>query len=398
MRAETRSDNLPIESTSCDISHIKNQAVGESVSENINKQETRLDKPVECDERSEDNTNNNVVQISNDENKTKSVNEGNSVPHSHCENSEPHRLVSASDESKRGEMKPQTPDTSSESHPSEQSDKSHNIQTKLEEVRQGIYRLLSESDDGVGEIEEYESNVEIIDTRKRVVKEYKLTTCNTIINTEVRYEKEITDDGMVVITNVDTPDCEDNVDHTAVSKPGYQSRIEEVVEAGDREEKCTDSGIERGLESSRGGSAEGWLTKLSHKIGDNNNLGTGGQSALSEASHHHGDMLVQSLRDGGFAEIGLGLQTTLAQAEEGDAEFPNQTVQNEMNNEGKMRLDETMKENHLEEENVQLKREIQQLTIENENNHIRMQRSRESQNREVVMVNKLQVSNICNDL
>ena len=163
-------------------------------------------------------------------------------------------------------------------------------------------------------------------------------------------------------------------------------------ETGDREER--DSGIERGLESSRGGSAEGWLSRFNNRVTGRSRevLGSRGQSSDSEASTPDGRRMSID-REGGFGEGNLEqrvreLWVRLAQMETEKLRAVEEAVEAER----RLGMEDVQKERII------LERERNELAIEKE--QIRRERDAIDQNkrmaaerqaREAEMVNRLQV-------
>ena len=291
-------------------------------------------------------------------------------------------------------------------------ERSQSLVTKLDEVRQGIYRLLSESDNG--EIEEEGDTSETIDTRRQVVEKNTVTKTETIIKSEIVSRKEETNTltlnlqeeeirGYQADEEVDLSE-ENSVDQAQV--PRSENIIEVEVERNmgcvsgeretrDREERCTDSGIERGVESSRGGSAEGWLARLSYRVTGKSmiTLGSGGQSSHSQASTDGSKECFNSPRDGGFGERNQELKVKLAQMEEDKSRAVQHAVEITKEEEKRIGEDRLLKErSFLDGEREQWRKEIEELRNDHERAALQNEKkSKESQDRQAEMVNKLQV-------
>ena len=299
---------------------------------------------------------------------------------------------------------------------------------QLEEVRQGIYRLLSESDSGG--IEGDENSAEEIDTRRQIVGEHThtVTRSQTIIKTETVARCELTSYSDLGVTPLegDTPgyQADEEVDQSEEDSASQSLEINSVVVPGcedvvekqelelcekemgcvsgeretrDKEDRGTDSGIERGVGSSRGGSAEGWLARLSSRVTGRSRLalGSGGQSSDSQASSPDGRRgSMDSPREGGFGEGSLEqrvreLWVRLAQMEAEKLRAVEQAVEEERKNGTEIIRKER---NVLDREKENLVREKEQLRQEKEAIEQRMKLSSESQVRQAELVNRLQVS------
>jgi hypothetical protein len=296
-------------------------------------------------------------------------------------------------------------------------ERSQNLVAKLDEVRQGIYRLLSESDNG--EIEEEGDTAETIDTHRQVVEKKTVTKTETIIKSEIVSRKEETNTLTLNLQEEEIRgyqadeevDLSDSVDQAMV--PRSENIIEVEVERNmgclsgeretrDREERCTDSGIERGVESSRGGSAEGWLARLSYRVTGKSKitLGSGGQSSHSQASTDGSKECFNSPRDGGFGERNQELKVKLAQMEEEKLRAVQLAVEIAKEEEKRIGEDRILKERSiLDREREQWRKEIEELR----NEHVQAalqneKKSKESQDRQAEMVNKLQVRVLCHCL
>ena len=138
------------------------------------------------------------------------------------------------------------------------SDSKQRIAHQLEEVRKGIFKLLSESDDDV-------------DHLKR--------------------------------------DCEELGVAPLGEEEEYQADAEDEMGcvSAEKEDRGTDSGIERGLGSSRAASAESWLARLTNRMGRQSSNNS--QASTPDTGvRRRADSLPHSPRDGGFAEAGLEMR------------------------------------------------------------------------------------------
>ena len=170
-------------------------------------------------------------------------------------------------------------------------------------------------------------------------------------------------------------------------------------ETRDKEDRGTDSGIERGVGSSRGGSAEGWLARLSSRVSGRSRvaLGSGGQSSDSQASSPDGRRgSMDSPREGGFGEGSLEqrvreLWVRLAQMEAEKLRAVEQAVEEER----RIGAETSRKDKIvLDREKEYILKEKEQLRREREDTEQQMRRYVESQARQTDLVNRLQVCDL----
>ena len=149
-------------------------------------------------------------------------------------------------------------------------DSKQRIKHQLEEVRKGIFKLLSESDDDV-------------DHLKRDCEELGVAP----LGGEEEYQAD-----------------EEDESQSVGGEMGCVS-----AEREDREDKGgTDSGIEKGLGSSRAASAESWLARLTNRMGRQSSNNSQASTPDTPAFRRRAGSLPHSPRDGGFAEAGLEMR------------------------------------------------------------------------------------------
>ena len=151
------------------------------------------------------------------------------------------------------------------------------ISKQLEEVRQGIFKLLTESEDEADHVSDVKN---VLIEKKQVTDHDDPGVAPLVAEEDVPgYTADDDDD--------DSPDSASQ----SVEINTVNIVTEEVAAAGasdnmgcvsvDREERNnedrgTDSGIDRGLGSSRAASAEGWLARLTSRVGGGGRLRGGG--------------------------------------------------------------------------------------------------------------------------
>ena len=272
------------------------------------------------------------------------------------------------------------------------------IAQQLEEVRRGIFKLLSESDDE--------------EQRKDVSK----TSLKHIVNEN---EEEFRELGVsVLVEEEETPgyqadeETEDSVSQSVeiptVNNPPETPDMGCV--SADKEERPgeadrgTDSGIERGQGSSRAASAEerGWLARLTSRV----RHGSTGQLSQSstpeyrrpEVSQRPGSVPVtpDSPRDGGFAEAGLEMRVRelwlrLAQMETEKLRAVEVAVEEE-----RKRGSEILAKERLKVDRDKRELESQRERLDGDRAILEQQRLvfQHTQAREAELVNKLQVGNV----
>ena len=198
------------------------------------------------------------------------------------------------------------------------------IAQQLEEVRLGIFKLLSESDDeekikddkhsvkdeeakglsdlGVAPLDEeipgYQADEEEDDSHDSVSQSLDL-----VPESATRAGPSLI--AQAEVQNLEsTPTGVDNTDTT-------NNTVDMGCVSVDRDDRGTDSGIDRGQGSSRAASAEGWLARLTSRVGGRHHSGAsaGSQSQVSspDGVRRRGSA-PESPRDGGFAEAGLEMR------------------------------------------------------------------------------------------
>ena len=179
--------------------------------------------------------------------------------------------------------------------------------------------------------------------------------------------------------------------------------------SADKEDRGTDSGIERGQGSSRAASAEGWLARLTHRVGGQRHHASshGSYSAASTPDHgHHRSVsgtpdnrrrpgsAPDSPRDGGFAEAGLEMRVRelwvrLAQMETEKLRAVEVAVEEERKRGVEILSKEKLV---LEREKREIKADREKLSQEREKLDQQLLMYQQSQARESDLINKLQVS------
>ena len=235
--------------------------------------------------------------------------------------------------------------------PSRPSASKQRIAQQLEEVRKGIFKLLSEEED-----------------------EVDLTHLNHLKREE----------------------CEELGVAPLGGEEAYQADEEDEMGcvSGEKEDRGTDSGIERGLGSSRAASAESWLARLTSRMGRQQSSNNSQASTPdTPAFRRRAGSLPHSPRDGGFAEAGLEMRVRelwlrLAQMETEKLRAVETAVEEERKRGAEIIIKERLV---LEREKRELSSERGKMVREREALEQQMKMFKESQTREAEMVNKLQV-------
>ena len=233
--------------------------------------------------------------------------------------------------------------------PSSHSHSKQRIAQQLEEVRKGIFKLLSEEEDEVDHL-----------------------------------------------THLKSEECEELGVAPLGGEEAYQADEEDEMGcvSGEKEDRGTDSGIERGLGSSRAASAESWLARLTSRMGRQQSSNNSQSSTPdTPAFRRRASSLPHSPRDGGFAEAGLEMRVRelwlrLAQMETEKLRAVETAVEEERKRGAEIIIKERLV---LEREKRELSSERGKMVREREALEQQMKMFKESQTREAEMVNKLQV-------
>ena len=239
--------------------------------------------------------------------------------------------------------------------PSRPSESKQRIAQQLEEVRKGIFKLLSEEEDEVDHL-------------------------NHLKN-----------------------DCEELGVAPLGGEEAYQADEEDEMGcvSGEKEDRGTDSGIERGLGSSRAASAESWLARLTSRMGRQQSSNNSQASTPdTPAFRRRAGSLPHSPREGGFAEAGLEMRVRelwlrLAQMETEKLRAVETAVEEERKRGAEIIIKERLV---LEREKRELSSERGKMVREREALEQQMKMFKASQTREAEMVNKLQVNYYLNFL
>ena len=279
------------------------------------------------------------------------------------------------------------------------------IAQQLEEVRRGIFKLLSESDD-----EERKKAVKSRHDENEDVKEFRDLGVNVLGAEEetpgyqADEEEEDSHDSVsqsVEILPVNNP--------AATSDMGCVSGEREDRERPGEADRGTDSGIERGQGSSRAASAEerGWLARLTSRV----RHGSTGQLSQSSTPEYRRPEPVRqrpgsvpvtpdSPRDGGFAEAGLEMRVRelwlrLAQMETEKLRAVEIAVEEE-----RKRGSEILAKERLKVDRDRRELETQRERLERDREILEQQRIvfQQTQAREADLVNKLQVCECIDDV
>ena len=280
--------------------------------------------------------------------------------------------------------------------------KSQYLSRQLEEVRQGIFRLLSDGDEDKiadsPEGEEKKADNQLIEGN------VNKTSYSRSEDTQQLYDWG---PGYQADGEIDQSE-EESSSHSLVLDSGREDHVVEKQElevcekemgcmSGENregDERGVDSGIERGVCSSRGGSAEGWLARLNNRIPGRSRvlLGSGGQSSDSEASITQGRRMSID-REGGFSEGNLEqrvreLWVRLAQMEAEKFRAVEEAIE-----EGRRLETEALQKEKilLERDKHELLKAKEQMKKDKEAMDQKMRSIVEGQKRDADLVNRLQV-------
>ena len=237
--------------------------------------------------------------------------------------------------------------------PSSHSHSKQRIAQQLEEVRKGIFKLLSEEEDEVDHL-----------------------------------------------THLKSEECEELGVTPLGGEEAYQADEEDEMGcvSGEKEDRGTDSGIERGLGSSRAASAESWLARLTSRMGrqQSSNNSQASTPDTPAAFRRRAGSLPHSPRDGGFAEAGLEMRVRelwlrLAQMETEKLRAVETAVEEERKRGAEIIIKERLV---LEREKRDLSTDRGKLVREREALEQQRKMYQDSQSREAEMVNKLQVGHL----
>ena len=237
--------------------------------------------------------------------------------------------------------------------PSRPSHSKQRIAQQLEEVRKGIFKLLSEEEDEV--------------------------------------------DNLSHLKHLKSEECEELGVAPLGGEEAYQADEEDEMGcvSGEKEDRGTDSGIERGLGSSRAASAESWLARLTSRMGrqQSSNNSQASTPDTPAAFRRRAGSLPHSPRDGGFAEAGLEMRVRelwlrLAQMETEKLRAVETAVEEERKRGAEIIIKERLV---LEREKRDLSTDRGKLVREREALEQQRKMYQDSQSREAEMVNKLQV-------
>ena len=240
--------------------------------------------------------------------------------------------------------------------PSRPSHSKQRIAQQLEEVRKGIFKLLSEEEDEV--------------------------------------------DNLSHLKHLKSEECEELGVAPLGGEEAYQADEEDEMGcvSGEKEDRGTDSGIERGLGSSRAASAESWLARLTSRMGrqQSSNNSQASTPDTPAAFRRRAGSLPHSPRDGGFAEAGLEMRVRelwlrLAQMETEKLRAVETAVEEERKRGAEIIIKERLV---LEREKRDLSTDRGKLVREREALEQQRKMFQDSQSREAEMVNKLQVGHL----
>ena len=160
--------------------------------------------------------------------------------------------------------------------------------------------------------------------------------------------------------------------------------------SADKEDRGTDSGIDRGQGSSRAASAEGWLARLTSRVG--------GQASRSQTStpdrvRRRGSSAPDSPRDGGFPDGGLEMRVRelwlrLAQMETEKLRAVEVAVEEERKRGMEILTKERLV---IDREKREMKQEKEKIGKDREALNDQILMFQQSQARESDLINKLQV-------
>ena len=280
--------------------------------------------------------------------------------------------------------------------------KSQCLSRQLEEVRKGIFKLLSDTDDDKiadsTEGEKKNPDNELVGDNRTTTSHLKSADTPQWYDWGPGYQA----DG-----EIDQSE-EESSSHSLVLDSVREEHVVEKQElevcekemgcmSGENregEERGVDSGIERGVGSSRGGSAEGWLARLNNRIPGRSRvlLGSGGQSSDSEASITQGRRMSID-REGGFSEGNLEqrlreLWVRLAQMEAEKFRAVEEAIE-----EGRRLETEALQKEKiiLERDKQELHQAKEQMRKDKEAMNQKMRSIMEGQKRDADLVNRLQV-------
>ena len=250
----------------------------------------------------------------------------------------------------------------------------HRIAQQLEEVRLGIFKLLSESDD--------EEKVDI---------------------GNVNVKKEFTELGVAPLEEetrgYQADEEEDDSHEDSASHSVEINTVNIVPEASDimgcvsadKEDRGTDSGIDRGQGSSRAASAEGWLARLTSRVGGQS--ASRSQTSTPDRVRRRGSSAPDSPRDGGFPDGGLEMRVRelwlrLAQMETEKLRAVEVAVEEERKRGMEILTKERLV---IDREKREMKQEKEKIGKDREALNDQILMFQQSQARESDLINKLQV-------
>ena len=279
------------------------------------------------------------------------------------------------------------------------------ISKQLEEVRQGIFKLLTESEDEADHVSDVKN---VLIDKKQVTDHDDLGVAPLVAEEDVPgYTADDDDD--------DSPDSASQsveintvnivTEEAAATGAGASDNMGCVSvdrEERNNEDRGTDSGIDRGLGSSRAASAEGWLARLTSRVGGGGRHASSGSYSQSSTPDpgarrlRRGGSAPESPRDGGFAEAGLEMRVRelwlrLAQMETEKLRAVEVAVEEERKRGVEILSKEKLV---MEREKRELKEERERLSREREKLDQQLTMYQQSQSRESDLINKLQVKSI----
>ena len=251
----------------------------------------------------------------------------------------------------------------------------HRIAQQLEEVRLGIFKLLSESDD------EEKVNVNVGDVK---VKDFAELGVAPLEEETPGYQADEEEDDS----------HEDSASHSVEI-----NTVNIVPDTGDimgcvsvdKEDRGTDSGIDRGQGSSRAASAEGWLARLTNRVGGHQ--ASRSQTSTPDRVRRRGSSAPDSPRDGGFPDGGLEMRVRelwlrLAQMETEKLRAVEVAVEEER----KRGMEIVTKERLvIDRERREIKQEKEKINKDREALNDQILMFQQTQARESDLINKLQV-------
>ena len=275
------------------------------------------------------------------------------------------------------------------------------IAQQLEEVRRGIFKLLSESDDEEQKDVTNNGLKHVDDQDGEEFQELGVSALKEVEEETPGYQADEETEEDSVSQSVEIPTV-DNPPETP--DMGCVSAEKEDRERPGEADRGTDSGIERGQGSSRAASAEerGWLARLTSRVrhGSTGQLSQAStpEYRRSEARQRPGSVPVtpDSPRDGGFAEAGLEMRVRelwlrLAQMETEKLRAVEVAVEEE-----RKRGSEILAKERLKVDRDKRELESQRERLEGERAILEQQRLvfQQTQAREADLVNRLQVRNV----